>query len=116
MSRHEEDSILRCPFCERPIEEPQEIMSRFGNTFSGGRCICSAVYVYDRGGHSMGDAYVDVLSLVYDGDLEKAWSMTPGEDYEVLELTYNSRRHKFGREAITRGRPSPGFLFVRLKK
>jgi hypothetical protein len=64
----------------------------------------------------MGDAYVDVLSLAYDGDLEKAWSMTPGEDYEVLELTYNSRRHKFGREAVTRGRPSPGFLFVRLKK
>jgi len=111
-----ESSILRCPFCDNPIEEPQEVMSRFGNTFSGGRCICGAVYVYDRSGHNMGDAYVDVLTLAYDGDIDKAWSETPDEDYEILELTYNVRRHKFGREPGSRGRPSPSFLFVRLKK
>jgi hypothetical protein len=64
----------------------------------------------------MGDAYVDVLTLACDGDLDKAWNMTPNEDYEILELTYNVRRHKFGREAVSRGRLSPGFLFVRLKK
>lgn len=116
MSRHDENSILRCPFCESPIEEPQEIMSRFGNTFSGGRCACSAVYVYDRTGHNMGDAYVDVLTLACDGDLDKAWSMVPDEEYEIIELTYNTRRHTFGREAVTRGKLSPGFLFARLKK
>lgn len=116
MGRYDSDSILRCPFCDRPIEEPKEIMSRFGNTITGGRCSCSAVYVYDRTGHNMGDAYVDVLNLASDGDLEKAWSMVPEEDYDILELTYNTRRHKFGREAVSRGRPSPGFVFVRLKK
>lgn len=116
MSRQGEDSILRCPFCDSPIEEPKEILSSFGNTITGGRCTCSAVYVYDRTGHNMGDAYVDVLNLACDGDLDKAWSMTPDEDYEIIELTYNTRRHKFGGEAVRRGRPSPGFLFVRLKK
>lgn len=116
MSRHGEDSILRCPFCDSPIEDPEDIMSRFGNTFSGGKCTCSAVYVYDRTGHNMGDAYVDVLTLAFDGDLEKAWSKTPNEDYEILELTYNTRRHRFGRETGSRGRPSPSFLFVRLKE
>ncbi|PKL50082.1 MAG: hypothetical protein CVV37_07330 [Nitrospira bacterium HGW-Nitrospira-1] len=115
MSRYDGDSILRCPFCDSPIEEPKEIMGRFGNTFNGGGCICGAAYVYDRSGHNMGDAYVDVLSLACDGDLDKAWSMTPDEDYEILELTYNTRSHKFGREAVSRGRPSPGFVFVRLK-
>jgi hypothetical protein len=64
----------------------------------------------------MGDAYIDVLDLACGGDLDKAWSLTPGEDYEISELTYNARRHKFGREAVTRGRPTPGFIFVRLKK
>ena len=78
MSRNDEDSILRCPFCDSPIEEPQEMMSSFGSTITGGRCTCSAVYVYDRTGHNMGDAYVDVLNLACDGDLDKAWSMTPG--------------------------------------
>jgi hypothetical protein len=116
MSRHGDDSILRCPFCDMPIEEPEEIMSRFGNTITGGRCACGTVYVYDRTGHNMGDAYVDVLNLACDGDLEKAWSMTPGEDYDILELTYNTKRRKFGRETGSRGRPSPSFLFVRLKK
>ena len=116
MSRHGEDSILRCPFCDHPIEEPKELRSRFGNTITGGRCPCGAVYVYDRTGHNMGDAYVDVLNLAYDGDLDTAWSKSPGEDYMITELTYNTRRHKFGREAVSRGRPSPGFLFVRLKK
>lgn len=116
MSRHGEDSILRCPFCDTPIGEPEEIMSRFGNTITGGRCACGTVYVYDRTGHNMGDAYVDVLNLACDGDLEKAWSLVPNEDYEILELTYNTRRHKFGRETVSRGKLSPSFLFVRLKK
>ena len=116
MSRDGEDSVLRCPFCDNALEEPKEIKSRFGSTVTGGSCACGAVFVYDRTGHSMGDAYVDAVNLAYDDDPEKGWSMTPGEDYELLELTYNSRRHKFGREAATRGRPSPGFIFVRLKK
>lgn len=92
------------------------MLSRFGNTITGGRCPCSAVYVYDRTGHNMGDAYVDVLNLAYDGDLDKACGQTPDEDYEILELSYNTRRHKFGGEVVSRGRPSPGFIFVRLKK
>ena len=116
MSRNDENSILRCPFCDNPIEEPKELRSSFGSTVTGGRCACGAVYVYDRSGHNMGDAYVDALNLACEGDLDKAWSMTPDEDYEILELTYNTRRHKFGREAVSRGRPSPGFIFVRLKK
>jgi hypothetical protein len=113
--RENGESTLLCPFCERPIEEPKDIMSRFGNTFSGGSCECGAVYVYDRSGHNMGDAYVDILTLAYDGDIEKAWSMTPNEDYQIIELTYNTRRHKFGRETVSRGKPSPSFLFI-LKK
>jgi len=111
--RENGDSTLRCPFCERPIEEPKEIMSRFGNTFTGGACECGVVYVYDRSGHNMGDAYVDILTLAYDGDIEKGWNMTPNEDYEIIELTYNTRRHKFGRETVSRGKPSPSFLFIR---
>ncbi len=117
MSRYDEDSsILRCPFCDGPIEEPKDMRSSFGSIFAGGKCACGAVYVYDRSGHNMGEAYIDVLNLACDGDLDKAWGMTPGEDYDITELTYNARRHKFGREASTRGRPTPGFIFVRLKK
>lgn len=111
-----DSSILRCPFCETPMGEPQEIMSSFGNIISGGKCQCGAAFVYDRSGHKLGDAYVDALALLCEDDMEKAWSLVPEKDYEVLELSYNTRRNKFGREAVSRGRPSPMYLFVRLKK
>lgn len=109
------DNILRCPFCEVPLESPHDIMTRFGNVISGGKCLCGAAFVFDQSGHNVGDAYVDVLTLACDGDMDKAWSLTPDEDYEIRELNYNSRRNKFGRESFTRGRPSPVYLFVKLK-
>lgn len=108
--------MLRCPFCERPLSEPEEIMSRFGNMISGGKCGCGAVFVYDRSGHNLGDAYVDALSLLCDDDMDKAWKLVPEKDYEVLELSYNSRRNKFGRGGVSRGRPSPMYLFVKMKE
>lgn len=109
------NNILRCPFCERPLGEPEEKMSRFGNAVSGGSCECGAAYVYDRSGHNLGDAYVDVLDMMCNGDMDRAWSLTPDEDYEIRELTYNSRRNKFGRDSVSRGKPSPVYLFVRMK-
>jgi len=109
-------NILKCPFCDRPIEEPQEIKTHFGSSITGGRCECGAVYVYERSGHNIGDAYVETLTLACEGDMDKAWSLTPDKDYEILELTYNTRRNKFGRESVSRGKPSPVYLFIRLKK
>lgn len=111
-----EDNMLKCPFCDRTIEEPQEIRTRFGNTFSGGKCECGAVYVYDRSGHSLGDAYVDALAYACDNDWDLAWSLTPGEDYEVRELSYDSRRNKFLRDPGRRGRSSAIYLFLLVKR
>lgn len=109
------ESFLRCPFCDAPIGEPEEIMGKFGNVFSGGRCGCGAVYVYDRSGHNMGDAYVDVLNLACDGDMDRAWALDPEKDYEMLELGYNSRKNKFGSHSKARISRSPVFLFLKLK-
>lgn len=115
MFRGHTDNVLRCPFCELPLDDPQEIMTRFGNTVSSGKCGCGAVFVFDQSGHNIGDAYVDALDLACGGDMDRAWSLTPDEDYEVKELSYNSRRNKFGRESFSRGKPSPVYLFVKLK-
>src|SRR3972149_109317 len=108
------DNILRCPFCERPLGEPDEIKTRFGSTFTGGGCGCGAGYAFVRSGHSLGDAYVDALAFACNDDWDRAWSLTPGEDYEVRELTYDSRRNKFMGEAGGRGRASV-YLFILVK-
>ncbi len=115
ISRTIDDNLLNCPFCRRPLEAPGEIKARFGSSFEGGRCECGAVFVYDRDGHSLGDAYVDALGLLCDDDWERVWSLSPDEDYEVLELAYDSRRRKFGNER-RRMANSPVFLFLRLKE
>jgi hypothetical protein len=113
--RRDHNDVLGCPFCERSLGELEEITAKFGNVISGGKCECGAVYVYDGSGHNVGDAYVDALTLLCDGDLDKAWSMTPEEDYEVKEFNYDSRKNRFSSESLGRGKRSPVYLFVKLK-
>jgi hypothetical protein len=106
------DNLLRCPFCRMPIAEAEEIDTPFGSTFDGGRCGCGAVYVFDQSGHNLGDAYVDALIFACGGDADRAWTLTPGEDYEVVELGYDSRRSRFSE---SRKMKMPTYLFLRLK-
>jgi hypothetical protein len=109
------DNILRCPFCERPLAPLEEIMTRFGNTVSAGRCACGTAFVYDGSGHNIGDAYVDCLTLATNGQVDNVWSLVPGEDYDILEMNYDQRRNRFSSEATGRGRRSPVYLFVKMK-
>ncbi|MBA4371578.1 MAG: hypothetical protein C0402_01810 [Thermodesulfovibrio sp.] len=102
---------LRCPFCEEPVGALQEITARFGNTFTGGKCSCGAVFVYDGSGHNLGDAYVDGLAYACDNDFDKAWSLVPEEDYEIRELCADTRRNKF---LTARRGTKCTYLFIRL--
>ncbi|TAN42272.1 MAG: hypothetical protein EPN25_03480 [Nitrospirae bacterium] len=113
MQGNTKKNMLSCPFCEAPLEQPEDITTRFGNTFSGGKCGCGAVFVYDGSGHSLGDAYVDGLAYACGGDWDKAWSLVPDEDYEVRELSADTRRNKF--HEARRGSKST-YLFIRLNK
>jgi hypothetical protein len=108
-----EDNILNCPFCRRPIDAPREIKTVLGNTFAGGKCECSAVYVFDRSGHNLGEAYVDALVYACNDDWDMAWSLIPDKDYEVRERSFDSRR---GRFSNLQRRPTATFLFVLVKK
>lgn len=105
------ESQTKCPFCERPILEVFDIKTRFGSSFSGGRCSCGAVYAFDRSGHNLGDTYVDALAFACNDDWDRAWSLTPGEDYEVRELAYDSRRNRFS----SAGRKTQAtYLFIKV--
>lgn len=109
------EKILTCPFCSAPVGDTQEIRTRFGNTFDGGICRCGAVYVYDRSGHNMGEAYVDALTFACRGDWDLAWSLTPDVDYELIEKSHNARKSKYSTRAAGRDR-TPGYIFIRLKQ
>ncbi len=113
MAKGETDlNVLQCPFCKLLIGEPHEIDTGLGSTFLGGKCSCGAVYGYDRGGHSLGEMYVDVLVYACNGDWDRAWSLIPDKDYYVHELSFDSRRNRLS--AATR-RIQPTFLFIHVK-
>ncbi|MEC4675630.1 MAG: hypothetical protein VST72_01730 [Nitrospirota bacterium] len=112
LNRSDNPDILACPFCKSPIDKPREIENGFGDTFTGGKCVCGAVYIFDRSGHNLGEAYVDGLAYACDGDWDKAWGLIPDEDYEVRELSYDGRRNRFSR---TQRKLTATFLFVLLK-
>lgn len=103
----------KCPFCQRLIDIPHEIRTRLGNYILGGECECGAVYVFDRSGHNLGEAYVDALNFACEGKCDSPWNLIPGEDYEEILLNYEWRTHTF----IDRGRRTvENMCFILLKK
>ncbi|MEW6001069.1 MAG: hypothetical protein AB1638_00235 [Nitrospirota bacterium] len=102
----------RCPFCDRPIDVPHEVKTESGNYILGGKCECTAIYVFDRSGHSLGEAFVDVLNYACEGKCDNPWDLIPGEDYEEILLRYELN-HTFS-ESSRRAREN--MIFILLKK
>jgi hypothetical protein len=74
---------------------PEDIKTPFGDVIEGGRCEnCGAVYVYDRTGRKLGEAYTEALVLAYEWDYDRAFSAPEG-DYEEAVIRYNARIGRF---------------------
>ena len=104
---------LQCPFCENYLAGPVDI--RFKTLdITGGICSCGAVYALDRTGHNLGEIYLDALTFLCRGDIDKALSLTP-EDYETETLDYDIHTNTVRWRENRTGR-SGKIIFVRLKK
>lgn len=106
----------RCPFCERLFERPHDIKADFGNVFTGGKCECGAVYVFDRTGHNLGEAYVDGLVFACNGDWETAWKLTPEVDYKIESFYYDMESHCLMEGGKRGSRIRENLLFIGLIK
>ena len=104
-----------CPFCGELFKMPKEIRTNLGNVFSGGKCSCGAAYVYDRTGRSLGEAYVDGLVYACNEDWEKAWTLIPDEDYNIVPMCYDEISHAILDNARQGGRVRENLLFIRLR-
>lgn len=107
------DDIIECPFCSSLIDQPREIKTNFGNTFEGGKCECGVVYVFDRSGHNLGEAYIDAMNYACEGDPDKAWSLIPDKDYEIREMSFDVRRKKLSERAR---KNAATYVFIMIKK
>jgi len=106
-------SALECPFCGQALEPPAEVKAGF-ETFEGGRCACGAVYVYDRTGRKLGEAMMEALLLINDGDYDKAFSAEEG-GYEEEVVTFYERLGRFAAGRDRFGERAPKFYFLRRK-
>ncbi len=103
---------LQCPFCDNLLGRPVEI--NFNSMeLLGGICTCRAIYVLDRTGHQLGQAYMDAMQFICKGDIDKALALNP-EDYEDVDLDYNYASNTSGRAG--EGEKSGKLLFMRLTK
>jgi hypothetical protein len=59
----------------------------------GGRCECGAHFVADVTGRGGGQAFVDGLTLLCDGDVDAALRLGLGTDYEAADVGYRPRTH-----------------------
>jgi hypothetical protein len=114
--QREDKSVLtepRCPFCNALFERPYEIPTEFG-FFTGGTCVCGAVYGFDPTGKNLGEIYMDVLVQVCNGDWQRAMNLSRGESYEERVLRYNFRNHQLVPSNSAFGRRTGVLLFLKL--
>lgn len=86
---------LQCPFCDNYLRAPVDINFR-DMEITGGICTCGAVYVLDRTAHNLGDIFMDGLTFVCKGDIDRALALNPG-DYESVEFDYDVHANTIGR-------------------
>jgi len=98
-----------CAFCNRKLKKPKQRDDVFGGDGAkGGRCACGAAFVLDETGKSGGQALLDAMALVCDGDMDRAMKLRSDIDYEARSEIYKGRR------TTARDVP-PKVWFVRLK-
>jgi hypothetical protein len=110
------DKFLKCPFCFERILDFRKIDTPFGDTHDGGSCSnCGAVYIYDRTGRLLGEAFMETIAMAYDWDYDKALEGADG-GYEEATVRYEgqSGRYFLGDEGrLTR---SAKYCFIRRLK
>jgi hypothetical protein len=104
--------LLQCPFCDNFLAPPIDIQFK-SMELTGGICRCRAVYVFDRTGHNLGEIFLDALTFVCRGDIERALALNP-EDYVTEDFDYDPYSNTVGRHP-SKGRTGK-LLFVKLKK
>ncbi len=103
---------LQCPFCDNYLSNPVDIQFK-SLEITAGICTCGAVYVLDRSGHNLGETYLDALTFLCKGDIDRALSLMP-EDYEMETFNFDIHTNTVRSRDNRRGRSSK-IVFVRLK-
>ncbi len=109
------DRILKCPFCMGPLNVVENIETPFGDEVDGGSCRCGTVFVYDRSGKKLGEAYMEAIAMAYDWDYDAAMEAADG-GYEEAVARYDARHGKYLLGEGGRFDRNPKYYFVKRKR
>jgi hypothetical protein len=92
-----------CPFCGKTVARPRPLeLDDYGTAVPAGRCGCGTLYLLDATGREGGQLLMDGLSVLCDGDMDRAVTLAVGVDYLLEYTPYNQKLHIV--EAKRRGR------------
>ena len=84
-----------CPFCAKEILRPVEVAGSQWYDFAGGSCDCGAVFAHDPTARNGGAVFLQALLMAADGDMDRAMSLSEGEDYDCGYVhKYNLDLHR----------------------
>jgi hypothetical protein len=84
-----------CPFCGKEILRPVEVAGGQWYDFAGGSCDCGAVFAHDPTARNGGAVFLQALLMAADGDMDRAMSLSEGEDYDCGYVhKYNLDLHR----------------------
>ena len=93
-----------------------EITGWFANA-KGGRCSCGALFLLDVNGKRGGETVVDGLTMLCDGDSDRAMRLEEKVDYRLRRRGYDPRSHSLiDRVRGMGGYGQPKLWFLKLKK
>jgi hypothetical protein len=104
--------VLQCPYCDNFLARPVDIKFR-DMEFTGGICRCGTVYLFDRSGRNLGEIYLDALTFLCRGDIERALSLGH-EEYEDVDFEYDYQTNRI--DARSKSGKSGRVIFMRLRE
>ena len=85
----------KCRFCGRTLPRPKPRGEVLIPLLPGGACSCGARFVVDPTGRNGGDALLEVLTDIVDGDRARANFMIRGRDFEEAIENYEPHGHTY---------------------
>ncbi len=107
------DKRFKCPFCFELIVDNREVENPYGETLDGGTCVhCGAVFIYDRTGRLLGEAFMEAIAFAYDWDYDKALEAADG-GYGEAVVRHDFRTGRFFLGDGGRLNRNPKYYFIR---
>lgn len=114
MGRKEPEAV--CVYCDAKIAKPLALSEDASpDAVHGGRCPrCNSLFLLDATGRAGGQAILDGLTLLADGDQDRGLSLKADVDYKVKGAAYNPRTHSMDSKSNVRRYGVPKLWFFKL--